>query len=64
MQRSPPEGLGREGILAWAAAEMPMCVRRVRWSREHATCLRPDGTSYEVHSVFGDEDPGPTMRLK
>jgi hypothetical protein len=43
---------------------MPMCVRRVRWSREHATCLRPDGTSYEVHSVFGDEYPGPTMRLK
>lgn len=64
MQRSPPEGLGREGILAWAAAEMPMCLRCVRWSRKHATYLRPDGTSYEVHSVFGDEDPGPTMRLK
>lgn len=64
IQKLPPEGLDREAILAWARGECPAHVRCIRWSRKHATCLRPDGTSYEVHSSFGDGDPGPTMSLK
>ena len=64
IQKLPPDGLDHAEILAWAAAEMPCLVRCVRWSRKHATYLRPDGTSYEVHSAFGDEDPGPIMRFK
>ena len=64
IQKLPPDGLDHAEILAWAAAEAPSHVRCIRWSRKHATYLRPDGTSYEVHSAFGDEDPGPIMRFK
>ena len=64
IQKLPPDGLDRAAILAWANAEFPAHVRCVRWSRKHATFLRPGGTSYEVHSAFGDEDPGPIMRFK
>jgi len=64
IQKRPPDGLDHAELLAWAAAEAPSHVRCIRWSRKHATYLRPDGTSYEVHSAFGDEDPGPIMRFK
>jgi len=64
IQKLPPDGLDHAEMLAWATAEVPRHVRCIRWSRKHATYLRPDGTSYEVHSAFGDEDPGPIMTFK
>lgn len=64
MQKVPPDGLDHAEILAWATGQMTSQVRCIRWSRRHATYLRPDGTSYEVHSSFGDDDPGPAMWLK
>jgi hypothetical protein len=64
IQRTPPMGLDRGEILAWAVKELPKCLRCVHWSRIHVTYLRPDNSSYDIHARFGDNDVGPLMRFR
>jgi transcriptional regulator with XRE-family HTH domain len=52
-------------VLEWARSDSRWApyLRCLCWSRRHATYIRPDGTTYEAHTGFNEEGPGPYMRL-
>lgn len=61
----PTEFTTREQIDAWVRnhSEYGWMLRSVQWSRTCATFYRPNGTSWENVVTFGEDGPGPSMRL-
>ncbi len=61
----PPELTRPEAVLVWALAapQHKAYMRCICWSRRHATYIREDGTTYEVHAGFGDGGPGPSTAI-
>ena len=65
-QIAVPEAMtAPEQVLEWARGDVRWAsfLRCLCWSRRHATYIRPDGTTYEVHTGFNEDGPGPYMRL-
>lgn len=54
-----------EQALEWARSHSRWApyLRCLCWSRRHATYIRPDGRSYEAHTGFNEDGPGPYVRL-